>query len=282
MFCSINSFFCVSQDTWKLETADNLDKFNFRIGALQSSRIGLTDKIEVSSLVLENIFCQNLGIKKQWWDREIMISTKHNIYYPNLGLNTLKKTHFKKWIGDTTYIPKTLLLKNTLFIGRYFKKCKCCPNVYLATLKFGILMNAYKNDSTFYSIKHPILYHRTHIFNNYYLWFLGIDLRGPIISWLDFSTDFNYLRIFEDKTWALEHKTLIRWKYSECIDIFGGYKLVYHKNFGVKKYNFYLLIDAIYKFDLTPQPKNGLFEPAKQKRKYRVKDRKDRKSTYVN
>src|SRR3972149_5786763 len=80
------------EERWTLGTADNLDKFHFEIGAFQPARFGLTNKIEFSTLALSNIFVPNLSLQKQWWERKILIATKHGIYYTKPGLNMARKT----------------------------------------------------------------------------------------------------------------------------------------------------------------------------------------------
>lgn len=254
------SHFTFGQDLWTLETAICLEKFQFRVGGFQSSRVGLTDRIEASTNVLGNAFVPNIGIKKQWFNRGIIIATKHSVYYPKLGLNLAQKTNFRKWIGDTSFIPQAPILKNEVLISRYFKKCKCCPNIYLVTLKVGASMNAFKNDTIFYPIKHSLLYQRTDVINNNYLLNVGLDLQGPIIEWFDFSIDVDYYKVFGTETWAIEHKGLVRFNFSEQFNFFGGYKFAYNPNEGVKKIYFFPLIDAVYKFGFTPKPKNGLFK----------------------
>ncbi len=253
--------FSFPQDLWTNETADNLDKLNFRIGAFQASRVGLTDKIEVKTNGLHNIFSQNIAFKFQWWERNILIATNHDLNYPKLGLNVAQNTNFRKWIGDTTLIPKTLTLKNELLISRFFKRCECCANVFLVTYKFGILMNLYHNDSVFQPIKQPLLYQRTEIFNNILSWNFGVDFQGPLFfEWLEFLVDMDYYRIFATNTETLEHKLMVRWKYSERINFFGGYKIAYCSNYIGRNFLFFPLVDAVYIFNITPKPKNGLFK----------------------
>ena len=256
------------QDLWTNETADNLDKYNFRIGAFQASRAGLTDRIEFSSNALNNIFSQNIAVKFELRNRKSIIATKHGVNYPKLGLNVAKNTNFRKWIGDTTLIPDVLVFKNELLISNYFKTCECCDNVYLITYKFGVIKNLYKNILPFQSIKHPLLNHRTEIYNNYYLWNFGIDFQGPFLfEWLEFIIDFDYYRIFATNTEAIEHKTLMRWKFSEKFNFFGGYKIAYNSSYEGKNFFFFPLIDAVYILNIHPKPKNGLFK-GKINRKY--------------
>jgi len=261
IFFLFNYYCSFSQDLWTNETADNLDKFNFRIGAFQASRAGLTDRIEFSSNALNNIFSQNIAVKFKLRDRKVIISTKHGINYPKLGLNVAKNTKFRKWISDTTIIPDVLVFKNELLISKYFKTCQCCNNVYLITYKFGVTKNLYKNNLPFQSIKHPLLNHRTEIYNNSYLWNLGIDMQGPFLfEWLEFIIDFDYFRIFATNTEAIEHKTMIRWKFSEKFNFFGGYKIAFNSGYEGKNFLFFPLVDAVYIFNIPVKPKNGLFK----------------------
>ena len=89
------------QDLWTLGSADNLDKFYCEAGVFQPVRFGLTNKIEVSSLAISNIFSPNLSFKLQWWEREILVATKHGIYYPKFGL---KKSDARAFNGNVRQI----------------------------------------------------------------------------------------------------------------------------------------------------------------------------------
>jgi hypothetical protein len=171
-----------------------------------------------------------------------------------------QKTGFRKWIGDTVFIPKTAVLKNELLVSRYFKTCECCPSVFLITGKLGVLFNAIKNDSVFVPLSHTLLYPRTEILNNSYLWNIGIDLEGPVFPWLDFSVDIDYFVNFESGTGSIEHKLTARYKFSEQLYFFAGYKLARCPNPIAKDFYFRPFIDAIYKFNIPVKPRNGLWK----------------------
>ncbi len=248
------------QNLWTLGTADNLDKFHCTAGVFQPVRFGLTNKIEVSTLALSNILVFNLSLKMQWWERNILIATKHGIYNPNFGLTMAKKTGYKNWVGDTVFIPKTIILKNELLISRYFKTCQCCPSIFLFTGKIGMLFNSVKNNNLFVPIDHTLMYPRTQIYNNHYLWNIGFDLEGPLFDWIDFSVDFDYFRIFGTGTRSIEHKLVTVYHFSARWDFFAGYKLALCPEAPSKNLYFRPFIDAVYKFHIPTKPKNGLWK----------------------
>jgi hypothetical protein len=274
LFCSIIitiliAFISKSQNFETLYTADCIKKNEVRISLFSKSQLGINNNIELSSNIISDFLNPNINIKKIWYNREIIISTEHQLNYPKPALLLTRYSGLKNWINDTAYIPKTLMFNNKILVSRYFKTCRCCPRVFILTLKLGNTFNILKNDSSFNPINHPLLYHRTEVYNYMkFLWNIGIDFQGNLFEPLDFITSFDYYFILKEKIHCVENKSLIKWNYSKIWNFYGGFKIVY--NFANISNHFFIfpLIDVKYHFNIPQKPKEDLFE-RKIGKKYR-------------
>jgi hypothetical protein len=248
-----------SQGLWKLGTAATLPAHHYEIGFYQPARAGLTDQLELAANPPFFLVYPELSLKKQWWERVIMIATRHKISYPTQALKIAQAYSLDDWLPGDINIPHMAILDNSLLISREFKMCRCCPYVYLVTMEIGMQTGLPAPADSLPLSARPLLHHRSIPLNGHYLWKAGFDMEGQMAPKFNFSADVDYYRDFASGIQAIEHMGAVIWKVKPNMAVFGGYKLVYQPAQNVKTFSIYPVIDFKLSFATIQKPKSGLF-----------------------
>lgn len=276
---------------WTIGTAKTLQPKSCEIGVFSPLRYGINHKVEVQTFILPFVLTPNVRFKIHWFTTrkwEILVATRHAVYYPTLGMNIIYKKEPLgiDWLNEKysssefyepTRIVNTFTFANELLLSKMLiPKTSCTPPNLLLTLKLGIANSVFtKKEHHIPKINKPMLYQRTAVLHDSVLWYIGLDLDGHINSFLDFSVDIEFLSVdWGVKDYNIEHKGLLIMPIGS-FRLAGGYQLAYGSYPEKKKFFAMPLIELVYRFDLH-RVQNGLFRNDPYKRS--MKERNKRKA----
>ena len=223
---SINLSGYSQRQIWTVGTANTLGKKDLRVAIFQTSAYGLTNSLEISSLVLLFPFAPNLYAKKQWYkNKKLAIASKHGALYPTWILNSKLASSFSEDIYDDATAPGILSFKNEVLVSLNLGQTTC-PSytskefnkenrfngpLTVLTFKAGV-QNGVAFDELFYPvITDKFVFHHTYNYYEKLMFYAGFDIDGKWFRNFDYSADIDYIML-SDSYWAIEHKALTKWE----------------------------------------------------------------------
>lgn len=297
-------------ELWTIGTAKTMPHKMFETGVFMPLRYGITHRVEIQSFLLANALCPNVRTKIHWYtipNWEILVSTRHGIYYPTIGMNFIHKYEpfGIEWLDfypgkmrvqrlrdpmyhenmppgeeylplKETKIAPTLTFTNELLLSKMLiPKTSCTPPNLLLTLKLGVNKSWFLDEQHIPNINEPMIYQRSAVLHDSVLWYVGLDLDAHLTSVLDYCVDIEFLSVDWDvKDWALEHKGLLILPIGR-FTVAGGYQLSYGTYPTGNDLFVMPLLDIVYRFGIK-RIEDGLFRRDLYKRKR--KERNPRKS----
>jgi len=251
---------------WTLGTAKTIESHHTELGLFSPYRYGLSEKWEFITSYQTFLAVPNLALKKEWGSFDyghILVSTKHGAYYPVPALYINQKMGYGGDIIPKDYkIPTVLVgLVNELLISKILvPKTSCEPANNLLTIKLGLQLGIGSLDTAI-TINKKLLYHRSEVFHAKPLWYVGADLEGHWNETWDYSVDADfYSSGWAVEKWAVEHKLLAIYPYSDKLKFMFGYKFSYgsypNKTTGLLLMP---LVNVVWSFLPSKKLERGLF-----------------------
>lgn len=280
LFITILPFAGNSQcSIWSVGNAQTVDKNRMEVSALQTTRFGLTRSIEIGAQPLAMVLLPNVYLKKKWFAEDLIISSRHGVYYPGILLNNIYKNRrqfpgiLKNMDRDTIYPIKNspkgnLTITNELLVSTFLQKASVCarPNLLL-TGKLGAHFSFNNDQQILDTIFHPVFHARTQPYNKQLMWYAGAQLDGHFFfEHLDFSVDLQLVSLDMLSDWSIEQKGMLLWTKIPNTRILFGYKMAFAnmQNYG-NKFMFMPLIDFTYLFGLKTKAEPGDLKGTKRK-----------------
>ena len=244
--------------SWTIGTARTVPKGEAEFGILHPLQIGLGDHLEIqTSPLLTLSLAPNLTVKPRWYTSETwLIASRHRYSMPTMLLRGMGDTGWftNSAITDTVNYPYIFTLgTDGLFTRRLGKELIVTGRVGTDfALKF-------KGDSM-PPVTHPLLYPRTAIYNNKFVWNVGILVDGNIVREHNFRADISFYSIglgIDD--WALEHRAFYIYNKSISFAAMLGYKLSYASFPADRRFFISPAIDLIWKINAKPDVSTDLF-----------------------
>ena len=278
---------------WTIGTAKTIGEKELHLNLLYYSQYGLTNKIEIQSKPVWWYKFPNVGVKVNWWNKKstananffkklgLIFSSKHAIYYPTPLMNYIQTKNIQNIDFGTAIIPDILAFKNEIYFSTIINKNKSCyKKTSILTLKIGNQKALKKSNQNFVITDKALIFRQTSIFDNYSLWYIGIDYDSKISYGLNYSFDADFYSVgLLMENWIFEHKALVYWYMGaeKRIRTSIGYQFSYTNRPGTKL-SLYPLIDFSYIIKIKKGKKNknlfgnGILEKPFDDREKQVKD----------
>lgn len=262
---ALSSQSLAQQEFWTVGTGKTIPKGHLEVSVFRPARYGITRTLEVSAQPFGFLLLfPNGQVKKNWYDREISIATVHGLNYPTMFLKRVAKKDRPEYIHRRARIPQLLVFKNEVIASKLLKEGGACdPPNYLLSLKLGVQFAAKFKESTLPKIYKPVIFHRTSVYHDKVLWYVGADLDAHLNSFINYCVDVDFLSVgFDIEDWAVEHKGLITVKLTNSLMATLGYKLSVGTYIGYFGTGIYPLFDIswTYKFKNLKEKELDLFE----------------------
>ena len=254
-------------ELWTVGTGKTIHEGNLEVSIFRPARYGITRTLEVSAHPLAFFVLPHAQVKKNWYDREISVATIHGLNYPTIFLNIVRKRNNENLIPIDSVVPQLFAFKNEVIVSKMLKEATSCEaGNYLLSLKLGFQFALKFGNSTLPYIEKPIIFQRTSIYHDKLLWYVGADLDAHLNSFINYSVDVDFLSIgFDIEDWAIEHKGMIMWKFTNSLMALIGYKISYGTYHGNPGIGIYPMADIswTYKFKLKKEKQLNLFQNGK-------------------
>lgn len=208
---------------WTAGTARTLPAGGTSVGVFQPVRVGVHDKVEVSSHLLFALIEPNLDVKFQWAaTEELQVATIHSLVYPTALLRQLACRDNFCAFPATSEIPPMVGLENGVLGTAAFGDVA-------VTLKLTSRVGMRGGELRLPSIDLPLAFTRLAQYQDDVVTFVaGVDVDGPIWGPLFFTLDADLWQMFgQPERTAVEHSTTLRWDATEHVSVFGGYKFIW-------------------------------------------------------
>ncbi len=246
-------------ESWK--TAYVVPKGQLHLSLLAPIRYGLLPSLELqSNLALWGYLTPNLSLKKNWYKQRLVISSKHGLYYPSLGLKRLKDDGKNSTLNKDAVVPQICTFQNELIVS-YLLNPSCVrenPH-WIATARLGgdfsIVEERDKsfNRMTFYS-----LFHRTASFYGDMIFYAGLQFDGGLSNRIYFNLGADVYAIGTNFLSGIEAQGALVYHYNHKLSISLGAKYIKTDNFIEKESHLLPTVDICYRlFQKTWQ--RGLF-----------------------
>ncbi len=249
MFTS--AVFAQQTTIWTIGSARTVPKGSAEFGIVHPLQVGVTDRLEISTQPILGLgLAPNIAFKKLWWVGDIMVATQHRYSMPTMLLRAMGDVEKRfRYVPDSLEIPYLFGIGNDILIS-----AAVGPETILSWKIGGDFGLKTKGDSLpfFYQ---PILYPRTAIYNNVFVWNLGMDIDGNIFKNFNYSADIDFYSIgLKVDDWALEHKGYFIYNHSIRFAALVGYKMSYGSYPSEKRFYIAPVVDLIFKIN-PPEPK---------------------------
>ena len=212
---------------WTVGTGKTIPESQLEVSLFRPARYGITKTLEVSAQPFAFVVFPNGQIKKNWYDREISVATVHGLNYPTMFLNMVRKRDMEDYIPVDSVVPQLFVFKNEVIASRMLKEATSCEaENYLLSVKLGFQFALKFGESTLPQMYKPIVYHRTSVYHDKLLWYIGVDLDAHLNHFINYCVDVDFLSVglgIDD--WAIEHKGLVMMKFTNSLMATAGYKL---------------------------------------------------------
>ncbi len=246
----------LSQTTiWTIGTARTVPKGQAEFGILHPMQVGLTETLELSTQpLLALALAPNFSLKKRWYVDDLwMISSKHNYSMPTLLMRAMGENAWFEHIPDTTYPYMFSIGNEGLFTRKLGREL-------LITAKIGAEFGIKAPGDSLPYFEQPILYPHSAVFNNKFIWYLGLDLDGNIVRNHNFSADLDFYSIGAGiDHFAIEHKGYYIYNHSIKFAILVGYKMSYASYPSGNRFYITPMADLIWKINAKKTPTKDLF-----------------------
>lgn len=102
---------------WGTNTAFTTPKSAKDISVVNSSRFGMSDKMELSSNILMNFVAPNLFFKYSYKQKKLWISSRHGLYSATMGMERLSEFDYVQKIDTTDKVPIAITLRNEIILS---------------------------------------------------------------------------------------------------------------------------------------------------------------------
>ncbi len=99
-------------ELWTVGTARTIPEHRLEISMFRPARFGVTNSLEVSANPFVFLMLPHAQVKKNWYNREIMIASVHGLNFPRRALKKLKKRNKAGYLGSDVVVPTILAFKN--------------------------------------------------------------------------------------------------------------------------------------------------------------------------
>lgn len=247
--------------TWK--TAFVVPKKELHLSILSPVRYGLLPSVELQSFVgLWAFATPNVYLKKNWWEDRWVVSSKHGLVYPTLGLKVLRKDNRKNTIRPTANIPQILAIQNEIILS-YVLNPTCMKEeaFWIATFRLGTdFAIAGTRDETFNRMTYFSLFHRTASFYGDNVTYAGVQLEGDITRKIYFNAGADAYMVDFDGLNAYEVQANIIYHYNQKLSFALGAKYIHVDSALEKESNYAPMMDVTYRFGKRGGYKKGLFK----------------------
>ena len=206
---------------WSKGTTQTLPQGRWEVGVFQPLSYGLNETTELSTFVLADLVIPNITIKKFWNNMEgWKFISKHSLLYPSILLNVMAKEGALGILPNNSKIPTIFVLNNQFMLSHRFNDRFCIIS------KIGFSVALVSGDSDFPTIDIPFVYNRTSIYHNGSMFNIGLDVRGNILTNLEYLIDLDKFIMDKDYCeYSYEHKAMLIWKINRRLALLGGYKM---------------------------------------------------------
>lgn len=102
---------------WGINTAYPTPKSAKDISLVNSSRFGVSEKMELSSNILMSFFAPNLFLKYNYKNEKLWISSRHGLYSPTMGIERLSEFDYVQKKDSMEKVPFSLTLRNEIILS---------------------------------------------------------------------------------------------------------------------------------------------------------------------
>jgi len=203
---SLSCLLATTPEEWSTDATSLLEPGQRQIGVFQPWRIGLSERVEISTHPFLFLAIPNMSLKLQHGDfRGIQLGSRHAMTYPSLLLNLLAKEGIGGIISPEFQIPPILHHKSEVLLSREIS------HRFSLNLKAGLAV-ALKADNldSRTSIDLPLIYPRWATWYSGYGLITGAEVIYRVSKRLSLQTDLD-IHLHSDDTggMAFEHKSLL-------------------------------------------------------------------------
>ncbi|MFA8433953.1 MAG: hypothetical protein ACEPOZ_05505 [Marinifilaceae bacterium] len=249
--------------TWTHRTAKVVPLREIHLSAVAPSRYGNFPKTEINTQLLLFPLVPNIGLKHQWIGETTILSTQHSFNYPTMGLRWAKKSGFGDILPESSVVPHIFAFRNEVIVSHVLNpQAPDCfnrvPDLIL-TGRMGFDFALKTGDEMLPLIDTRFLYHRTSIYHDRKLYFMGLELDGNTWRNINFSINADYYNIDFNGEYAFESEGRFIYHHNSRLNFSLGYKLSYlNCDYGTQLFVM-PMIDLVYKLHHHVKLQNGLF-----------------------
>lgn len=190
---TINFLYVAAQNPiWTRGNAFTVPYKKIEINLLSPSKYGITRKSEISAhpiafFVMPHIFFKHKWIKFLLFNRSVMMSSRHGLYYPTGALNFTKKFNYDFLLSSDTEVPYSIAAQNEILLSTFINEpSQCNAGNNLITLKAGFKYALNFGNSSPPLIEQAVLYRESAVADNAFIWYTGLKIDAAL------SPIFNY------------------------------------------------------------------------------------------
>lgn len=105
---------------WSSETAYTSTYKTGNISITTPSRLGITERLELSTMLPANVWVPNIMIKRTHYKKNILVASRHGIYTPTPGLKWAQKQGYQSIADTLVDIPYIITIRNELIVSKPF------------------------------------------------------------------------------------------------------------------------------------------------------------------
>jgi len=209
---------------WSYHTAYLMHKNKYESGIVQPFRYGISDRVEITTNVLQNIAVPNAGVKVFIADvKGFHMASEHGLQYNSLFFKLLSRKGIAGILSPQFPFPNLFTFSSSFLVTK-----QIFDTAYV-TARAGFFLGMRDGYlSPLATVDLPVIYPRnSHLFNKC-TFRLGADIRGKIKrSWgYMFDLQFFVLPISEHN-FFMENTGVIMCNWGKHCRFKGGYKLCY-------------------------------------------------------
>ncbi|HNW71290.1 MAG TPA: hypothetical protein PKI01_12855 [Bacteroidales bacterium] len=228
---------------WSHRTAYLMRKNKYESGLVQPFRYGISNRVEISTNVLQNFVVPNAGVKVFIADvKGFHMASEHGFQYNSLLFKLLSRK------GTGGILSPQFTFPNMFTLSSAFLVTKQVFDTAYVTARAGFFLGMHDGElDPLATVDFPVIYPRTsHLFNTC-TFRLGADIRGKIKRSWSYMFDLQfYVLPVKEHNFFMENTGTIMCNLGKNARFKGGYKLCYGDYPFGKQWHLLPTIDIVF------------------------------------
>jgi len=239
---------------WSRGNAFTVPYRKAELNLMSPSKYGISRKAEISAhpiafFVMPHFFYKRKWFKTLFFNRTLMVSSRHGLFYPTGALNFTQKLGLDFLLLQSSAIPYSIAMQHEILLSSFLDQpSNCNAGNNLLTAKFGFKYAYNWGESSPPLIERAILFRETSLTNNELIWYTGARIDAYLNPMFNYFAEVDFYSHGLFKNISIEAKAGVMGYSGKRLSAFGGIKAAYSTIPSGNKFLIIPIFDISYNF----------------------------------